>query len=162
MEFQDKTLVCKDCGKDFTFTASEQQFYADKGFQNEPSRCPDDRAKHRSERQERPKTEVTCANCGRLTTVPFEPKGDRPVYCLDCFKVQQATGKLPDPKEVNPQGGTSAEEMPEEVEAAAPAESTAEEGTAEAKSDLAEAEEPKAEEAEEVKASESKDEEEMS
>ena len=34
--YQDKTLVCKECGKEFVFTAGEQEFYAEKGFQNEP------------------------------------------------------------------------------------------------------------------------------
>ena len=38
--FEDKTLVCRECGAEFVFTASEQQFYAEKGFQNEPGRCP--------------------------------------------------------------------------------------------------------------------------
>lgn len=143
MEFQDKTIVCKDCGKDFTFTASEQQFYADKGFQNEPTRCSDDRAKHRSERQNRPKTEVTCANCGQLTTVPFEPKGDRPVYCLDCFKQFKAEGKLP-------AAGSAS------TETSAPA-AESEEPAVEAEAETAE--EPKAEEQAEVKAEakESKD-----
>ena len=37
--YQDKTLVCKDCGKEFTFTAGEQAFYAERGFENEPQRC---------------------------------------------------------------------------------------------------------------------------
>ena len=37
--FEDKTLVCRDCGKEFVFSASEQQFFADKGFQNDPTRC---------------------------------------------------------------------------------------------------------------------------
>ena len=37
--FQDKELVCKDCGKTFVFTAGEQEFCAEKGFQNEPQRC---------------------------------------------------------------------------------------------------------------------------
>ena len=36
---QDKTIVCKDCGKEFVFTVGEQQFYAEKGFENEPVRC---------------------------------------------------------------------------------------------------------------------------
>jgi len=40
----DKTLVCKDCGKDFVFTEGEQQFYAEKGFTNEPTRCKDCRS----------------------------------------------------------------------------------------------------------------------
>lgn len=37
--FEDKTLKCKECGADFIFTAGEQEFYAEKGFQNEPQRC---------------------------------------------------------------------------------------------------------------------------
>ncbi|TZE82594.1 zinc-ribbon domain-containing protein [Calorimonas adulescens] len=37
--YEDKVLVCKDCGKEFVFTAGEQEFYAEKGFQNEPVRC---------------------------------------------------------------------------------------------------------------------------
>lgn len=137
MEFQDKTLICKDCGKEFTFTASEQQFYADKGFQNEPSRCADDRIKHRQERQDRPKTEVTCANCGKLTTVPFEPKGDRPVYCLDCFKQFKDEGKLP----ANP---ASTEAEPAKAEKAEVAQEEVSESSekAEAETEAKEAEKP--------------------
>lgn len=37
----DKTLVCKDCGKEFVFTEGEQAFYREKGFENDPVRCPD-------------------------------------------------------------------------------------------------------------------------
>lgn len=37
--YEDKTLVCKECGAEFVFTAGEQEFYAEKGFQNEPQRC---------------------------------------------------------------------------------------------------------------------------
>ena len=37
--YEDKTLVCKDCGAEFVFTAGEQEFYAEKGFVNEPKRC---------------------------------------------------------------------------------------------------------------------------
>ena len=37
--YQDKILVCKDCGKEFTFTRGEQEFYASKGFENEPTRA---------------------------------------------------------------------------------------------------------------------------
>lgn len=40
----DKTLVCKDCGKEFVFTEGEQQFYAEKGFTNEPTRCKECRS----------------------------------------------------------------------------------------------------------------------
>lgn len=37
----DKTLVCKDCSKEFVFTEGEQEFYQEKGLTNEPQRCPD-------------------------------------------------------------------------------------------------------------------------
>lgn len=39
MELKDKTITCKDCGETFIFTVGEQEFYAEKGFQNEPQRC---------------------------------------------------------------------------------------------------------------------------
>ena len=50
MEFQDKTLVCKDCGQEFVFTAGEQAFYKEKGLDNEP-KCRDKRKNSRSEQQ---------------------------------------------------------------------------------------------------------------
>ena len=37
--YEDKTIVCADCGQEFTFTASEQAFYAEKGFTDSPKRC---------------------------------------------------------------------------------------------------------------------------
>ena len=50
--YEDKTLVCKDCGKKFTFSAGEQEFYAEKGFENEPQRCKECRqARKNSMRQ---------------------------------------------------------------------------------------------------------------
>ena len=87
--YEDKTLTCRECGAEFVFTASEQQFYAEKGFQNEPGRCPACRAARRqssgSNRADRPMYDVICDNCGRPTQVPFQPRGDRPVYCRECF-----------------------------------------------------------------------------
>lgn len=87
--FTDKTLTCRDCGAEFVFSASEQQFFADKGFQNEPSRCPGCRSARRNtqnpSRGERQMYEVICDGCGVTTQVPFQPRGDRPVYCRDCF-----------------------------------------------------------------------------
>lgn len=92
--FEDKTLTCRECGAEFVFTASEQQFYADKGFQNEPGRCPSCRANRRANngqnRADRPMYDVVCDNCGRPTQVPFQPRGDRPVYCRDCFDANRA------------------------------------------------------------------------
>lgn len=95
MEFKDKVLVCKDCGAEFTFTAGEQAFYAEKGFQNEPSRCKacrDARKRSRdnggyaSSRETREMYTATCAACGRVAEVPFRPHDDRPVYCRDCYQ----------------------------------------------------------------------------
>lgn len=38
--YRDMELICRDCGEKFIFTAGEQEFYADKGFLHEPTRCP--------------------------------------------------------------------------------------------------------------------------
>ena len=91
--FEDKTLVCRECGAEFVFTASEQQFYAEKGFQNEPGRCPACRAARRQNkggaRGERQMSDVICDGCGQPTQVPFQPRGDRPVYCRACFEAHR-------------------------------------------------------------------------
>lgn len=52
-EYKDKTIKCVDCGEDFTFTARDQEFYAEKGFTNEPKRCRDCRDKKKADRQNR-------------------------------------------------------------------------------------------------------------
>jgi CxxC-x17-CxxC domain-containing protein len=93
---QDKTLECRDCGGNFVFSVSEQDFFAEKGFTNEPSRCPDCRAARKQRNsggysrtgfrsQPREMHDATCATCGKSTQVPFRPSGDRPVYCSDCY-----------------------------------------------------------------------------
>ncbi len=91
--YQDKTLNCKECGQEFVFTANEQEFYANKGFQNEPGRCPSCRATRKQQRGggggPRQMYSVVCSNCGANTQVPFKPSGDRPVYCRDCFQSQR-------------------------------------------------------------------------
>ena len=105
--FNDKTLTCRDCGAPFTFSASEQEFFAEKGFTNEPTRCSSCRAERRnngprnsrgadrnfssynnrgSQRSaDRQMYDVVCDGCGAATQVPFQPRGDKPVYCRDCF-----------------------------------------------------------------------------
>lgn len=90
--YQDKDLSCKDCGTSFTFTAREQEFYAEKGFQNEPGRCKSCRDSRKNtgrqggnDRRERQLFEAVCAECGTDTKVPFKPTNERPVYCRDCF-----------------------------------------------------------------------------
>ena len=84
--YQDKTLKCKDCGAEFVFTASEQEFYAEKGFQNEPQRCKNCRnARKNASKPQREMHTAICANCGKEAKIPFEPTSDRPVYCSDCY-----------------------------------------------------------------------------
>src|SRR5215210_516670 len=100
MSYADKPLTCRDCGTSFLFTTGEQEFFAQKGFTNEPSRCPECRATRKSqrssgsidsdnygnyERQPRPIYEVTCSECGGVARVPFQPGTDKPVYCSNCF-----------------------------------------------------------------------------
>jgi len=83
---QDKTLVCKECGAEFVFTAGEQEFCAAKGFVNEPQRCKACRDKRKNGgHQEREMFTAVCAGCGKEAKVPFKPRDDRPVYCSECF-----------------------------------------------------------------------------
>src|SRR5437762_798256 len=136
MSYADKTLTCRDCGTGFVFTAGEQEFYAQKGFTNEPTRCPACRQARKQgggrsgggygdrdsysgggygDRDsyggggggysggrrssgggrggygggEREMHSVTCASCGKEAKVPFVPRGDKPVYCDDCFQQQR-------------------------------------------------------------------------
>jgi len=84
--YQDKTLVCKECGGEFTFTAGEQEFYAERGFQNEPQRCKGCRDNRKSSVKPQKEMHITtCAECGQEAKVPFQPVAERPVYCSECF-----------------------------------------------------------------------------
>jgi CxxC-x17-CxxC domain-containing protein len=103
--YTDERLTCTDCGAEFIFSSGEQQFFATKGFQNKPNRCPDCRAARKNARQSsggnggygdgersygggggaREMHSVTCSSCGQQAEVPFQPRGDKPVYCRDCF-----------------------------------------------------------------------------
>ena len=95
MSYADKTLSCRDCGATFTFTSSEQEFYSSKGFTNEPTRCPSCRAQRKAQGGGRRSTgpremhTALCSSCGREAQVPFVPRGDKPVYCSDCFQSQR-------------------------------------------------------------------------
>ncbi len=94
--YSDETLNCIDCGRSFPFTASEQEFFASKGFTNKPSRCSDCRAARKAAGggrssggfgggSRREMFKATCSQCGGVAEVPFQPRGDKPVYCRDCF-----------------------------------------------------------------------------
>ena len=95
MSYADKTLTCSDCGTGVTFSASEQEFFASKGFTNEPGRCPECRAARRQQRgggygsggggyrQQREMHPAVCASCGKDTQVPFVPRNGTLVYCSD-------------------------------------------------------------------------------
>ena len=96
MSYEDKNLTCTDCSATFVFSADDQSYHAEKGYQNEPKRCPDCRSARRAgggggygggEREMHP---AVCAQCGKDTEVPFRPSGDRPVYCSDCFSKRPA------------------------------------------------------------------------
>ena len=86
--YEDKTLVCKDCGKEFVWTAGEQEFYASRGFENQPQRCKACRdARKNATRGERQMFDAVCASCGKTCKVPFQPREDRPVYCsVKCIR----------------------------------------------------------------------------
>jgi CxxC-x17-CxxC domain-containing protein len=100
--YVDEMLNCVDCGRQFAFTAGEQRFYESKGFQNKPNRCPDCRTARKAMRatgngsggggngqgagRPREMFTATCSNCGGVAEVPFNPRGDKPVLCRDCFQ----------------------------------------------------------------------------
>ena len=100
MEFKDKDLKCQDCNETFVFSADDQSYHEQKGFTNEPKRCASCRSERRGQRRggggggfgggERVQHPVVCSECGQDTTVPFKPRGDRPVYCSDCFNKQRS------------------------------------------------------------------------
>jgi CxxC-x17-CxxC domain-containing protein len=112
--YTDQVLTCTDCGVDFVFSASEQEFFAQKGFSSAPKRCSSCRAQRRASgngggsyassgggygagsgggygggysRGPREMFDAVCARCGKDTQVPFRPTGARPVYCSDCFRL---------------------------------------------------------------------------
>ncbi len=97
MAYTDKNIQCVDCGATFPFTAQDQEFFAQKGYTNEPKRCPSCRQVKKSERGgggggmrgQRQSFTATCAQCGKTTELPFEPRQGRPVYCRECFTKQQ-------------------------------------------------------------------------
>ena len=111
MSGSDLLLTCSDCGQEFVFTAGEQQFFQERGYSS-PRRCkPCRQAKqgaagggHAPSHSEgggggystssgaSTGTTVVCASCGQTTTVPFEPRGDRPVYCKSCYRPKQGGG----------------------------------------------------------------------
>lgn len=95
MSLEDKTLTCTDCSANFVFSAEEQELFQTRGYTNEPKRCPECRAARKSNSssgsgsgygQRREMFPAVCAQCGKDTEVPFQPRGDRPVYCSDCFR----------------------------------------------------------------------------
>jgi len=90
VEFVDETLVCKECGNEFVFTAGEQQFYKEKEFLNKPKSCKACRdAKKNANKAPREYFETTCAQCGGVAKVIFQPSEDRPVYCSACFEARR-------------------------------------------------------------------------
>lgn len=91
--FEDKELQCVECSATYVFSAGDQEFFAEKGF-TPPKRCPECRSARKANRggsrggYNKPQYEVVCSDCGCQTTVPFEPRDDRPVYCSDCYRKQ--------------------------------------------------------------------------
>lgn len=106
MAYQDKSIVCSDCGATFTFTAGEQESFAQRGYTNEPKRCPTCRASRKQQQGStgggsnynsgsrgggsyntapRQMFPAVCSDCGKACEVPFEPRNGKPVYCRDCY-----------------------------------------------------------------------------
>ena len=103
MTYTDKNIVCADCSAEFVHSGEDQQRYFERGFTNEPKRCPDCRAKRKASggggrgrmgyaggaQGPREMHAATCSGCGKDTEVPFKPTEGRPVYCRECFQSQR-------------------------------------------------------------------------
>ena len=89
MDFEDKTLTCKECSNDFVWSVGEQKFFADKGLQNPPGRCPDCRKMAREKKANQPKYKIVCKQCGKEGEVPFEPFNPKDVLCVICWDAQR-------------------------------------------------------------------------
>ncbi len=88
--YEDETLVCKECGNEFVFTAGEQAFYAEKGFQNKPKTCKACRdAKKNGAKADQVYYEAICTDCGAIAKLKFQPSPDRAVYCSACFEARR-------------------------------------------------------------------------
>jgi CxxC-x17-CxxC domain-containing protein len=96
MAQEDIILQCADCGCEFEFTVSEQEFYASKGLVNQPKRCKTCRSARKGSRgggqrgggggsSQRRMYEAVCSECGGVAQVPFKPSEDRPVLCRNCY-----------------------------------------------------------------------------
>lgn len=107
-EFEDRTLSCRDCGNDFLFTQGEQEFYRQKGFTNEPTRCRDCRESRKKrmgggdvlaprahEASPMILFAAVCSACSSSTQVPFEPAPGKPVYCRDCYHLRSRRRDTP-------------------------------------------------------------------
>ncbi len=112
MTYAHKTLTCRDCGNPFTFTEGEQEFFAQEGYTNDPGRCPECRSTNKARRGggggtsydsdrgysggggysrgPREMFEAVCSECGGVARVPFQPSGDKPVYCSNCFESRRS------------------------------------------------------------------------
>ena len=101
VNYTDRDLSCLDCNTDFTFSSDDQSFHAAKGY-SDPKRCPNCRKAARTARNSgggnrggggcfsrdrgpRELFSIQCSDCNKEAKVPFNPSGDRPVYCSECF-----------------------------------------------------------------------------
>lgn len=93
MTYEEKQIKCRECNQFFAFTVGEQMYFSERGLVNEPKRCPNCRVLIRLLRSGKDTTEackVNCATCGVVTTVPFQPRGYKPVYCNLCMQEKKA------------------------------------------------------------------------
>ena len=105
MTYEDRNLTCAECNSEFVFSADDQQYHAEKGYENDPKRCLSCRQAAKRDRGgggsggggggyggPRQMYDAVCASCGSACQVPFQPRQDRPVYCSDCFSKDKPTG----------------------------------------------------------------------
>jgi len=96
MSYQEKSLQCPDRGLTSAPGVDDRESIRSEGCTDAPTRCPESQGPRKSERSSNNSRGVprkvfpaTCARCGRSTEVSFQPRGDSPVYCSDCYRMSQ-------------------------------------------------------------------------
>ena len=104
--FKEKTLICRDCGRNFIWTANEQKFFADKGLKNVPSRCENCRLIYKEKHKFKVSSPVKCSDCQAEGEIAYLPENKKDlILCETCFAKRQKEYQLaknakPTPEEI--------------------------------------------------------------
>lgn len=110
MVYQDQTIKCRDCSKEFIFTVRDQEFFAQRGFTNAPTRCRDCRDKRKKTVEaagNKVLYKIACKACGKSGEMATEPRKPEDVLCSECFYEAFRAKAGEEPKETTEEVATT-------------------------------------------------------